>query len=72
MKEPAKERGSAAPPGPENPLEGVEREEGRSADADAVPSSPGGKANAGPEEQIAGRAVDTITDGDGSYLEPPD
>ncbi|QRK08711.1 hypothetical protein JQX13_00535 [Archangium violaceum] len=61
MKEPAKERGSGAPPGPEEPLEGVQSEEGRSAESDAVP-----------DEQIEGRAMDTITDGDGNYLEPPD
>lgn len=71
MNEPAKERGSAAPPGPEKPLEGLQQEE-RSADADVEPTSPGSKANAGPEEQIVGRALDTIPLDDGSYLEPPD
>ena len=72
MKKPAKERGSAAPPGAEQPLEGVRSEEDRSAESDAVPSTPGGKATAGPDEQIVGRAIDTITDGEGNYLEPPD
>ncbi|WNG49699.1 hypothetical protein F0U60_40465 [Archangium minus] len=72
MKEPAKERGSAAPPGPEERLEGVRSEEDRSASADAIPSSPGGKANAGPEDQIEGCAMDTIKDDEGNYLEPPD
>ena len=72
MKEPAKERGSASPPGPDKPLDDVRTEESRSAESDALPSTPGGKANAGPDEQIEGRAMDTITDGEGNYLEPPD
>lgn len=72
MNEPTKERGSATPPDPDDLLEGVQRKEERSADADAVPPSPEGKTNAGPEEQIVGRALDTIPLDDGSYLEPPD
>jgi hypothetical protein len=33
---------------------------------------PGGKASTAPADQIEGCSEDTITDGDGSYLEPPD
>lgn len=73
MKEPAKERGSAAPPGDEETLEGVRTKEAQPDEASRpVPSTPAGKAIAGPEEQIEGCAPDTITDGDGNYFEPPD
>jgi hypothetical protein len=67
-----KERGATAPPGSDPPREGDRPEERRSAEPDAVPSTPASKANTGPDEQIEGYALDTITDSDGNYLEPPD
>ncbi|MFL5345731.1 MAG: hypothetical protein ACJ8AT_13135 [Hyalangium sp.] len=39
---------------------------------DTEPSTSGGKAPTAPAEQITRCATDTIDDGDGSYLEPPD
>ena len=72
MKASEKERGATAPPGSDPPREGAWLEEHRSAEPDAVPSSPAGKANAGPDAQIEGYAMDTITDSEGNYLEPPD
>jgi hypothetical protein len=72
MQESEKERGATAPPGSDPPREGARPEEHRPAEPAALPSAPAGKANAGPDEQIEGYALDTITDGDGNYLEPPD
>ncbi|WP_143177704.1 hypothetical protein [Cystobacter ferrugineus] len=72
MRASEKERGATAPPGSDPPHEGAQPEESRSTEPDAIPTSPAGKANAGPNEQIEGYAMDTITDGDGNYLEPPD
>ncbi|HEX8440255.1 hypothetical protein [Archangium sp.] len=53
------------------PQEDTPSEEARAAQSHAVPSTLAGKATA-TEEEIAGRAQDTITDDDGRYLEPPD
>lgn len=72
MKESEKERGSTAPPGSAPSHEGTRPEERRSAEPDSLPSTPAGKANAGPDNQIEGYALDTIIDSDGNYLEPPD
>ncbi|MFY0573745.1 hypothetical protein ACN28S_04680 [Cystobacter fuscus] len=72
MKESEKERGATAPPGSDPPREGARPEERRSVESHAVPSSPEGKANAGANEPPEGYAMDTITDCDGNYLEPPD
>ncbi|WP_257454486.1 hypothetical protein [Archangium lipolyticum] len=47
-------------------------EDTRSAQPDAVPASPGGKASTAPGEDIQVCASDTIDEGDGNYLEPPD
>lgn len=67
MTEPEKKRDAVAdPPGEQRP------EEARSDHPDADPSTPGEKAWKIPADEIAGRATDTIDDGDGSYLEPPD
>jgi hypothetical protein len=41
-------------------------------EADSEPSNPGGKASTVPEGEIKGCTTDTIADGDGGYLEPPD
>ncbi len=75
MTGPEKEGGIPVIPTGEQALEkdrqeGVPSEDARSARPDAAPTE-GGKATAR-EEEIAGRALDTITDGDGNYLEPPD
>ncbi len=41
-------------------------------EADSEPSHPGGKASTVREAEIEGCSPDTIADGDGGYLEPPD
>jgi hypothetical protein len=71
MAETDTKRDAPAAAGDELVTEDTPSEETRSARPDVEPSTPGGKGTA-TEEQIAGRAQDTITDGDGSYLEPPD
>jgi hypothetical protein len=71
MAEIERKQDAPAAAGDELVTEDTPSEPTRSAGSDAVPSTPGGKGTA-TEEQIAGRADDTITDGDGSYLEPPD
>ncbi|PTL79312.1 hypothetical protein [Vitiosangium sp. GDMCC 1.1324] len=71
MTEPIKERGLTAPPKDEQSDE-ARQEASRSSGQDAVPASPEGEANAGMGEQIVGVAMDTIVDGEGNILEPPD
>jgi hypothetical protein len=66
------ERRLATDPGGEQAAEDTTSEETRSARPDLIPSSPGGKASTASKEDIQRCAPDTINEGDGNYLEPPD
>jgi hypothetical protein len=72
MTEPEKTRGTAGPPGGEKDSETAREEEVRSGRPDLKASTPEDKTSKTPPEQVEGLAPDTIEDGDGSYLEPPD
>lgn len=74
MTEPEKTRSAAGPPGGEKVSETTreKEEEVRSGRPEREPSNPEGKASTTSPEQVEGLAPDTIEDGDGSYLEPPD
>lgn len=67
MTEPEKKRGAAT-----EFLEEQAPEEACLDRIDTAPSPPEGKASVILIEEIIGWATDTIDDGDGSYLEPPD
>ena len=68
-----KERRTAAEPEGEQPSKQESRSEEIRADRpEGLPSSLGEKASTAPSEEIQGCAPDTIRDGDGNYLEPPD
>jgi hypothetical protein len=43
-----------------------------SEEREAAPEVPAGKASTVPADQAAGCSADTIEDGNGNYLEPPD
>lgn len=71
MTESETERVATVTTGGERTAEDARLEASRSDLADGEPSTPEGEASPAPEK-CERRAPDTIPDGDGHYLEPPD
>jgi hypothetical protein len=67
-----KERRIATDQGGEQAPEDIPPKETRSTSPDPIPSTPGGKASTAADEDNQRCAPDTINEGDGNYLEPPD